>query len=507
MRTWSICILLLALSSTAFAQTDTTGEYTVLYFRDGTTVSSEGYMVDGQPNGYWKTYHPNGNLKSEGNRVNFKLDGEWIFYGNEQDTMLKVTYDQGIKDGLRTTFKEGIKQKTETYVQDERQGPTKWYYPEAGVQRMVPFVDNLEQGNGFEYGEDGRLITLYTYKKGVLVKQQKINRFSEAGDTVGFWMWFWPDDVIRHEGSYSKGLRHGYFKYYDEKGNLRRTEKYIDGVLQPDAPETAKMRVRRTVYADGSIKTLGGYRNGVKDGVHRSYDEDGNVVSGAKYSLGTLLAEGVLDDQGREQGLWVFYYSTGEKKAEGEYKDGKKIKEWKYYHRNGKMEQTGRYQNDLPVGFWRWYFDDGTVRREEEYFRGLMEGPSVEYNEFGEVVAEGEYLDGFKEGPWNYKVGDHTELGSYVEGERQGLWKYYWADTEDLQFQGGYIDGEPDGKHKYYWPNGKVRMEGKYIVGAKNGDWIYYNELGEIQLYITYEDGVEVKYDGIPVDDLLGPEQ
>lgn len=491
----------------AFGQMDTSETYTVLYFRDGITVSSEGNMLDGKPNGYWKTYHPNGQIKSEGNRVDFKLDGPWIFYNETGDSLLKVTYIEGVKNGERITYVDGRRSLKEIYLNDQRQGNALRYYASGSISQRTPFVDDSEQGNGFEYSEEGRLITLFTYKKGVLVKQQKVNRFKENGDTTGFWMWFYPDSKIQKEGSYSDGLRHGYFKYYDEKGNLRKTEKYIEGVLQPDAPETAKMRVRRTTYADGSIKTLGGYRNGTKDGVHRSYNEDGNVISSQRYELGILLSEGILDAEGREQGPWVYFYPTGEKKAEGAYKDGKKIDQWKYYHRNGKMEQTGRYQNDLPVGLWNWYFDDGSLRREEEYFRGLVEGPSIEYNQQGEVVAQGEYLDGYKEGPWIYHMGDHKEIGNYIEGQRQGNWKYYYSDTEKLQFEGSYTYGIADGKHKFYWPNGKIRLEGKYIMGQENGDWVHYNELGEIELYITYEDGKEVKFNGLPVDDLLGPEK
>ena len=44
-------------------------------------------------------------------------------------------------------------------------------------------------------------------------------------------------------------------------------------------------------------------------------------------------------------------------------------------------------------------------------------------------------------------------------------------------------------------------------MGQKNGEWIHYNELGEIELYITYDDGKEIKFNGLLVDDLLGPEQ
>ena len=48
-------------------------EYKKFYFDNG-VVSSEGTMVSGKPDGYWKTYYPDGGLKTEGNRREFKLD-------------------------------------------------------------------------------------------------------------------------------------------------------------------------------------------------------------------------------------------------------------------------------------------------------------------------------------------------------------------------------------------------------------------------------------------------
>ena len=47
---------------------------------DNDSISSEGTLVNGKPEGYWKTYYENGRLKSEGNRKDFKLDGRWYFY-------------------------------------------------------------------------------------------------------------------------------------------------------------------------------------------------------------------------------------------------------------------------------------------------------------------------------------------------------------------------------------------------------------------------------------------
>ena len=46
------------------------------YFENG-QVSSEGYLRNGNPDGYWKSYHRNGKIKSEGNRKEYLLDGIW----------------------------------------------------------------------------------------------------------------------------------------------------------------------------------------------------------------------------------------------------------------------------------------------------------------------------------------------------------------------------------------------------------------------------------------------
>jgi antitoxin component YwqK of YwqJK toxin-antitoxin module len=70
-------------------------------------------------------------------------------------------------------------------------------------------------------------------------------------------------------------------------------------------------------------------------------------------------------------------------------------------------------------------------------------------------------------------------------------------------FKGSYVQGLADGKHVYYYPNGKVKKEGKYIMGLEQGTWVYYDENGLISLYIEYNAGVEVKFNGVSVDELL----
>ena len=64
--------------------------YTKLYHPNG-IVSSEGLMVNGQPEGVWKNYNEDGQLVSEGSRKNHQLDGVWKFYSDSGRIQMEVS--------------------------------------------------------------------------------------------------------------------------------------------------------------------------------------------------------------------------------------------------------------------------------------------------------------------------------------------------------------------------------------------------------------------------------
>ena len=96
---WLLLTLLLGMGLLLFGQT----EYQVFRYPND-SISSEGTMRDGKPDGYWKTYYENGVLKSEGNRKDFLLDGVWYFFSEQGDTTLAVTYKEGLKEGDRKVY-------------------------------------------------------------------------------------------------------------------------------------------------------------------------------------------------------------------------------------------------------------------------------------------------------------------------------------------------------------------------------------------------------------------
>jgi len=65
--------------------------YKIFKYPNG-TVSSEGLIKNGKPEGFWKSYYVTGVKKSEGRRTNFLLDSIWIFYDQAGDTTEKINY-------------------------------------------------------------------------------------------------------------------------------------------------------------------------------------------------------------------------------------------------------------------------------------------------------------------------------------------------------------------------------------------------------------------------------
>ena len=343
----------------------------------------------------------------------------------------------------------------------------------------------------------------------MLRKREDINRIDRAGMKQGPWKEFHPNGKVRTEGTYVDDRLQGIFKEYDALGNLKDLVKYDAGVVDAKAQETLTVEIKRTFHPNGKVASLGSYsKSGKREGLFKEFSLDGTVSSAKIYQGDQLISQGLVNDIGAMEGPWVEYFATGEKRAEGSYKEGKKDGEWNFYHRSGKVEQKGKYLNGLAQGTWQWYYEGGSLHREELYRKGREDGASAEYDEQGKVLTQGEYIDGQREGKWLYEVGDHKEEGAYKGGLKDGPWTYTYEDGGKY-FTGSFVDGEPNGKHKWYWPNGQLRLEGRFTMGLEQGDFTYYNEGGVVLLVIKYRDGKEIRIDGerVPPPYAAGEEQ
>lgn len=486
--------MVLSFSHEVFSQT---GYQAFTY--PGGQVASEGMLRDGRPDGLWKTYYENGQLKSIGKRTDFLLDSTWVFFSEVGDTSLIVNYKMDLKNGPRFTFgKDDIVM--EPFVNDVRQGEGKRYDLKRHLIQTVTYKNGVEEGISPVFDTTGLLCEIITYKKGFVMTREAINRYDREGKKHGYWKTFFDDWSVHTECYYRHGMRDGFYKEYDEKGNLKKITKFVNDVEQVVESDMKPLIVQHEYYPNGKVKREASFRDGKREGVWREFDEQGNVLNSQTYQKGVLVGQGIVDTDGKRRGLFKEFYPDNSLRAEGVFVDGLRSGEWKFYYHNGQIQEIGSYQEGQPDGIWTWYYDNGQKQIEEQFFKGTPNGSYKEYDSRGNIIVTGTYFDGMKNGKWTEEIGDMRTQGEYRNDKQVGEWVSYY-DNDKLAFKGTFNAGYPDGEHFFYYQNGRLREIQKYAAGVKHGDWKKYLDTGELYFTVTYDQGKEVKYDGEALDD------
>ena len=491
-----ICLVFIVLcfSHEVFSQTG----YQTFTYPSG-QISSEGMLRDGRPDGLWKTYYEDGQLKSIGKRTEFLLDSTWVFFSEAGDTTLIINYKRDLKNGPRFTFgKEDILM--EPFVNDVRQGEGKRYDKKYRLIQTMNYKDGFEEGISPVFNTTGLLCEIINYRKGFVMTREALNRYDRDGKKHGYWKTFFDDWSLHTECYYRHGLRDGFYKEYDEKGNLKKITKYMNDVEQVLESDMKPLIVQHEYYPNGKVKREASFRDGKKEGVWREFDEQGNVVSSQTYQKGVLTGQGIVDTDGKRRGRYKEFYPDSTLRAEGLFVEGERSGEWRFYYQTGELQEVGSYIEGQPDGIWIWYYANGQKQVEEQFYKGQLNGSYKEYDSRGNTIVTGTYFDGMKNGKWTEQIGDMRTQGEYRNDKQVGEWVSYY-DNDKMAFRGTFNAGYPDGEHFFYYQNGKLREIQSYAGGVKHGDWKKYLDTGELYFTVTYEQGKEVKYDGEALDD------
>ena len=164
------------------------------------------------------------------------------------------------------------------------------------------------------------------------------------------------------------------------------------------------------------------------------------------------------DAQGRRQGVWTDFYSNGQKRYEGQFKNGFCVGEFKYYDEQGRLKATNTFDKSGTKALNKSYAANGTL------------------------IATGYYVNQKKEGEWRYFSKDNGKLILVEEnrnGKVHGTSKVYY-DTGILMTECQYQDGLKEGPAKTYYPSSALKEEGSFLHGEKCGVWKTYNEDGDV---------------------------
>jgi uncharacterized protein len=478
--------------------------YQIFRYPNG-TISSEGMMKNGKPEGFWKSFYVTGVKKSEGRRTNFLLDSIWVFYDQSGDTTEKINYLYGKKNGWYYSYKSDPQKgvyidSKELFVADRKEGTAYTYFPDGKIQQTFIYSKGKKEGLSKEYDKDGNIVTLFEYHNDFLVSRERLNRMDNKGLKQGDWKEFYPNGNIKSERTYKDDLLHGYYKEYDAKGKLVLTMLYENGaIVKSNVEDQPDIEIVTKHDENGNVTYSGPFRKDTPVGVHREFGKDGKVTNAYIYNdNGLKISEGIVDVAGNRNGKWKDLYPNGKTQAEGQYTDNRRTGQWKFYNIDQKVEQTGSYNNGRPDGVWNWYYENGALLKEEEYFQGQRDGMSTEYSMTGDIIAQGQYSDGERNGDWKFKSGEVTETGKYITGLKDGEWKSYY-DNGKLKFKGNYIQGNPDGEQIVYFENGKPKEQQYYQNGIRQKTWKKYNDDGVQFLVISYKDDVEVSINGVKI--------
>ena len=490
---WQFVLLFTLACTDLFAQDTVAVSYT---FPDG-SISSEGQLIKGIPDGYWRNYHLSGGLASEGNRVEGLLAGTWTFFDEQGHLLESVPYQLDLKSGEVQTFDTtGAVILTTSWKRDTLEGPMRSFDKLGRMLEEWPYLDGLRNGTAWQWDpKDGRVILRNTWRDGTLRQVEKINRYDLQGIKKGRWLVFWRHAAVREDGPFESGLRDGVFKFFSRSGDLERIDTYHLGKLVPSDDGAVILDIRKTYGEGGLLERTGPYQGDTPVGLHQFYDDQGDLSQGKIFEDGEVYSSGPLEGKGAKTGLWKVFWADGSLRAEGGWAGGMKTGIWSYYNPQGQLVQRGEFRLGEWHNNWQWFYEGGALHRDEQYRKGLEEGLFVELSQAGDTLARGAYMAGLKSGRWIEQVNDHRSEGTYLDGEFNGQWRWFFSDGR-LRFKGEFSGGVPVGTHVFYFSTGRKSTEGSYEGGLKSGNWRYFDDLGQLKLVRQYRAGRVVRLNG-----------
>jgi len=92
------------------------------------------------------------------------LDSIWKFYSEKGKITKSIAYKEGKKNGYTFVFDTAQKPVSrEIFVNDIKQGVTKYFYPSGKTKQTLPYINGKPDGIAYELSEDSTVISISKY--------------------------------------------------------------------------------------------------------------------------------------------------------------------------------------------------------------------------------------------------------------------------------------------------------------------------------------------------------
>lgn len=395
-------------------------------FPDGRRLETE--YVDGIISGEAKWYR-NDELFGEGNYLNGKMAGLWIYDGKVHSEGI---YENGKKNGTWIYECDAYRKEIE-YRDNVKRGPMK-----------IEYEDGTVTAGEYDFrGRTGRWTD--TFPDGTCI-ERNYKKDKE-----------WGNWIINHpDGSKTKLLYHrGWVKGEVKSVTAEGTE--IPYLSDGYSPCFMKRPVEgEPAELTGRINRITKENDLYEGQVNEMNDPHGY---GTRYNKTGTIYNGHFKD-GAEDGPGNVYFTNG-LRLEANRTAGEKNGHGRMYFGDW-MFSEGEFRNDKKTGHWVNYMD---AYYEGDYLNGEKNGLFITDDD--ESVSEIEYSGGIKNGPCTitYKNGMRS-VGGYHDGLESGHWVNYYPDGTCEE--GRYKRGMKEGPWTIYQPDGEAVMM-KFHVGSSSG--------------------------------------
>jgi antitoxin component YwqK of YwqJK toxin-antitoxin module len=348
---------------------------------------------------------------------------------------------------------------------------------------------------------DDFVFTQFKHRNGVVSSEGYLRKgkpdgywktFNEQGQLVsegnredflldGIWK-FYADEKLTSEISYKAGKRDGISKTYTANETI--ITPYVNDFVSG---------TREVFYRNGNIKQRTPFENGVEQGIEYDFSQEGDITSITEYRRGFIVGRQRInrrDRNGLRQGSWKFFYPNLVVQMEGAFLNDKKNGFFKYYDSLGDLIEVKRFTNGeleentqelAQVEIKTEYHPNGTPKLTATYKNGVLEGVAREFDEEGRIVKGVVFQEG--------KVVAQGIVDD--RGRFQDTWKEFYPDGT-LKAEGRYRNGNRVGKWQFYFPNGALEQIGHFNNnGEHHGEWTWYYSNGQIHIEQNYEKGLQ----------------
>ena len=453
-----------------------------------TTKKTFSSYAKGRAEGEWKTWWPNGIIKSEFTYIKNEIEGVYSYFDSLGTKIKTETYKKSILNGVLSEYNEnGTLSSTTDYVKGKKTGLVKEFLEGIVLLEQKTLKKDSLDGEWTSWHDNGTKKVVRVYKNGTPVGNWIFN------DEKGEWM---------REEQYKGGLAHGIWSFYDEARD-KVFQYYTKGKLMAEYTEAK--------WPNGQIKEVPSFKNGLPHGTWTGYWPDGSTRYKLDYkegekdgdemrydSLGVLIYE-VRYAKGIRDGVEKEFYSNGNPKRTARYSNNLLDGKTELFDSLGVITETITYKDSLRNGKTTIWWPNGKAYQRLTYLNNVLEGEYEEWDSLGKDIVKGDYVNGTRDKKWLYYDSEgrrdkfiFLDMDSVITDYK---FRYYpnWQIVEEPSFSD---EGLYDGKWESFYLDGTKKKDYEYDMGKKDKIWMSYYQDKRRQNFTFYnQDSLVTDYD------------